>query len=561
VAALSAAVVAQEAPTRIEWPFGAAPFSSATFARLTPDLRGDVALVQGGVLVVADALDLFTLWRLPSLSGTVNDVATLAASKLGKADDRDHLAVAASDGLWELREAGGTFHATLVDGASAWCGARRVIATDLDRDGDEDLLVLLASGRRLKAKLRLPGGQFGDSPRQFDWITGGDIGDFAVGEFDGEPGELELAVIDSVALRFIDGNGALLASHASLRDDLDRLVLLPGGGATAAEDAVAWVTAATANAGDPARHLFVATPTGIDWCDTTTLALGTGVAAALDGESGSDLAFVAEGESRLLVLHRAIDAAAPPFSFSGESFVDWSIDGDPSATACRPCVGDFGGDGFDDLVQPISSSEELLLFGGPLVESAGPPAADFVHGAACAVEGPPGKKTLQSVTATWSDLAQLASVGGWHLEYLVFRQDLFGGSFASQPIEHCRLPLTPPSSADPTPDQVEFAFFVPSVSDLHYVVARLVRLNAAGKLVDQRPSIVGAVSGNGSNFDALAHEGLWPVPGWKQPEKVLACGSTSGGRVADFIRIRRMPTGAPKPPVAPKPGHCDPPGS
>ncbi|MBM4016371.1 MAG: hypothetical protein FJ293_15585 [Planctomycetes bacterium] len=551
---------AQQVPATIEWPFGAGAFSASAFARLAPDLRGDVALVQGGVLVVADALDVFSNWRLPGLAGSVDDVVTLAAAKLGKADDRDHLVVAASDGLWELREAGGTFHATLIDGASPWRGARRVLAADLDRDGDEDLLVLLASGRRLRAKLRQAGGQFADSPRKFDWTAGSDVSDFVVGEFDGEAFELELAVLDGAALRFIDGGGAQLAAHASLRPDHDRLVLLPAGGATAADDAVAWITAASTAPGDPARHLFVATPAAIEWCDTTTLALGPGIGGEFDGEPGCDLAFVAGGESQLRVLHRATDGATPSFSFSGDGAIDWATGGDPLASGARPCAGDFGGDGLDDLVLPLGASEALLQFVGPLAATPGATAADFVHGAACAVTTPGGMKSLFSVTATWTGLSTLAASGGWQLEYLVFRADAHGGTFASKPIEHCRLPLAPPSPLDPTPDDVEIAFLVSAVTDLHCVVARLVRVDPAGKVTDQRPAIVGAISSNGSNFDGLALEKLWPIPGWKKPEDVLSCGSTSGGRIADFIRIRRMPTGAPKPPVKPAPGDCDPPG-
>ncbi len=550
---------AQQAPTVVEWPYGAAPFSATAFARLSGDLRGDVALVQGGVLVVADALDVFSNWRLPALAGSVNDVATLAAAQLGKDDDRDHLVVAASDGLWELREAGSGLHATLIDGAAAWRGARRVVAADLDQDGDQDLLVLLSGGRRLKAKLRFPGGAFRDT-RRFEWTAASDVGDFAVGEFDGELAELELAAADAGALCFIDGGGALLASHASLRPELDRVVLLPRGGATATEDAVAWITAASAIAGDPTRHLFVAVPAATTWCDTTTLSLGPGVAGQFDGEAGADLAFAADGEEALRVLHRATDPAAPPFRFSGAGCIDWATGGDPQTAAARPCSGDFGGDGNDELVQPLGSSEQLQLHGGPLVQALVAPAADFIHGAACAVAAPSGMKSLLSVTAAWAELGVLAASGGWHLEYLVFRQDFFGGTFASQPIEHCRLPLAPPFPLDPTPDDVEFAFLVASVQELHYVVARLVQVDPAGELVDQRPWIVGALSGNAANFDGLAQEKLWPLPGWKQPEAVLSCGSTSGGRIADFIRIRRMPTGAPKPPVAPKPGNCDPPG-
>jgi len=564
--ALAAAPAAALAQTdTLPWTSGvdgsAGPFTGTTMARLSGDLLADVAMATDGQLLVAEAVAAFCKFREVTTSGTANDVATLRIEGLAVEDDRDHLVVAASDGLWTLREgSGGTFTATAVDASSGWQGIKRVVVADLNGDDRDDLVVLKTNGRSIDCKLQTSTGGWSDTS-DYQWTANFDVLDFALADLDGNDSTIELAVNDTRALRIFSPGNSLLAGHTSLRSTFDRMAIVHGDARGGGDNWVAWVTASSATSTDPWRNLYLVTTSAAIYCDSTDEALGPVVGGRFHAGDGGDLAFMVDGESTLRVLVQLDDT--PAFDFSSDEGATFDLGGSTSTAAARPAAGDLAHD-FDmeieELFVPLASEGALTIsynsFGDTMPAVFGNPDFEEV-GQDATPEASPDVSAAITILAEYPGVSGVVEDTEWYVDCTVWHQihDL-GDPFATSFVHSCRRPL---AEALVTGDILALDFEVPDFDDLYYILVRVVHLTTSGPpqgpINAALPNLMGAFSANdGANLNAL-EEDYWHST-WTETVPLKDYSQSTPPRVGGFIRIRRFPPSTPLPANPPN-GTCN----
>ncbi len=547
----------------LPWPSGnpgSGPFSGATMAKLSGDHRTDVVVVSANHLVQFDAAAVSGGGSVIATTGNVNDVATLTVDGQAVAGDRDLLVLAASDGLWTMKETATGPLFTAVDTTSAWQNAKRVVVADLDNDGDDDLLVLLANGRSTDAKIQQSNGTWANT-RRFEWTAASDVKNLAAGEFNANSVEPELVINDQAALRILSAGGTVLSTSSSVRPDLDSMALVRRNEASETNDRVAWFTAATATPGDATRYLFVIDLGGAALCFTTSDAFGAMAAGRFNDDTSTDLAVMRGGESALWLFPQQTSGGAP---FQYGTQIAFDLGGSGATPAVRPCVGDLGGDRYDDFVVPLASTQELALVDTPAVPQALTVVNDFTPDETCSEIINPTTQRAH-VIARLGSAGALASDPTWFVESLVYRLAFVDanngtyGTYTTTPVSYCRKLIAEVLVPEPNePDDVEIKFYASPTSAMYVIQTRLVKVES-GAVTDSSPAIIGAFDKSEENIQALLADGE-NHPSWTVYQAVPKCGTTT--RIAGFIRIRRMPppTAPSTPPSVPygppAPGQC-----
>ncbi|MBL8841165.1 MAG: hypothetical protein JNL90_06480 [Planctomycetes bacterium] len=542
---------------QIPWPAsgsGSGPFTGSTMATLSGDLRMDVVVVSAGELVCFDCAGLQASGGGIATTGDVNDVATLPIDGQAVPGDRDLLVVAASDGLWTMKETATGPLFTAIDTSAAWQGAQRVVVADLDNDGDDDIVVLRADGRTVDAKIQRPAGNFIDTGN-YSWTAASDVLDFAVGEFNSQAAQPELVVNDETGLRILSAAGATLVAYASARPDLDAMALVKRDETSQVNDRVAWFTAASAVAGDPVRHFAVIDLASATLCFTTSDPFGRMAAGRFDDDAATDLVVTRDGESELWLFPQQLSGGTP-FQYAEHDL--YEIGGSTEVAAVRPCIGDLGNDRYDDFALPVASLGVLAVANETAVPLALTVVNDFTHDETCA-EIINGNVHHVSVIARLGSAGALAGDPTWFVEYVVYRFNYLAGTYTTTPVTYCRKLIADVLVPEPNePDDVEIEFYANPTSAMYVVQTRLVQV-ISGAVVDSSPTIFGAYDKEELNIQELLSDGENHAS-WTSYQAVPKCGTTT--RIGGFIRIRRMPPSAPPttPPQAPygppQPGQC-----
>lgn len=548
----------------LPWPAagsGSGPFTGATMARLSGDRRSDVVVVSAGELVAFDSAGLISSGSGIATSGDVNDVATLAIEGQAVPGDRDLLVVAATDGLWTMKETASGPVFTAIDTTAAWQNLQRVVVADVDGDGDHDIVVLRADGRTIDAKIQRPAGNFIDTVN-YSWTAASDVLDLAVGEFNSTATQAELVVNDMGGLRILSAAGATLLAYASARPDLDAMALVKRDESSQVNDHVAWCTAASSVAGDPVRHLAVIDLAASTLCFTTSDPFGAMAAGRFDDDVATDLAVTRAGESELWIFPQQTTGGTP---FQYAERMEFAIGGSTAVAAVRPCIGDLGNDRRDDFALPVASLGALAVSNEPGVTAALTAVNNFTPDESCG-EVINSQTHRIHVRARLGGAGALASDPTWFVEHIVYRLDYDSsipgtyGTYTTSPICYCRKPISDVLEPEANePDDVLLDFWSIDPNDYMLVVqARLVQVinNAVN---DSTPIILGAWDKNELNVQELLADGE-NHPTWTTYQAAPRCGTVT--RIAGFIRIRRMPTSAPpaQPPQVPygppAPGQC-----
>ncbi len=314
-------------------------FGPLSWGNFNGDLLLDAVTIRNGAPTLLSGIAAYSYTLLIEDGNGSVPAATCVTFAADANRNFDHVVVGSSEGVTRFTfQAGVTWNSKSVLEAPLWADPRCLVAADVDQDGDQDLLVLDASGTQMALILDL-NSEVPASPLLWPVIAN-PATKLVVGNFVGD-GNLECAVACSTGVEIFDFAGSLLFS---VIDDQPGGLLATVSRPRSPRDSLACIVD-----NGVTQELVFCGPRGVEPAiplnrrDVVDMASGD-----LNGDQRGDLALSFRGDGIILQLIQ--QESVPSFQMgSGAHEVTIGPDLFPSPTNdAFVGIADYDGDGDDD---------------------------------------------------------------------------------------------------------------------------------------------------------------------------------------------------------------------
>jgi hypothetical protein len=338
----------------------AGAFGRSAAGELTGNSAPEAVVLDGPRAVVL--VDADTAFAPVVATLDADDVAILSGHAF---DGRGVVAFVGSGGLTlaTLAAGSGTL-STSASGLSAWSGALRVRAANLDGSGRSDLVGVASDGQTLLLAASASGELAFSSLGSF--VALGTVLDLVPLQWTAG-GAQELAVLTSAGVFVHSTSGALLASYASA---------LPGGTIAriaqsgTSTDRIAWTTAYSTTLG---QSLYTLSPGGIDGeLELDPFDVVSSQGADFDGDGDDDLMYSHRFSYQLVYVENLRSAQNPyaeSFTLDATTVIyEVGPDGSAPENVAWPAVADYDLDGDLDLVFACERGQQVRYVRGDRID-------------------------------------------------------------------------------------------------------------------------------------------------------------------------------------------------
>ena len=542
-----------EDPVVYPWPPEIPPSGASSdmvSGRLTGNERDHVAILQGDLPVILFEPAAFLAIVEVELNLTVLDLAVLRFERRAVESDRDVLITVGSDGLGLLEYTSGGPLYTPLHATTEMRDAPLVRVADVNNDNLDDIAVLLSDLRTVRVFTQTAAGAFIDTG-DFGVESQYDVLDFEILEVDGNFGTPEIVLDNSYGIEFFEVEGDWIWGLRSLRPELDCMTVMrdPFGFGF---DRVLWCTARVANPASTKQWLVIVEPESYTIQGTTDLGIIALSAADIDADGVLD-AVCSRGNGESLVYLWGQVSATKWFSFAEERSQEQILiaGGAPEAVVTPALVTDLSNDEYTDILYPIDSTGEILMFDGPIPrEESGAPGpgggsffqGNFVSGDICFDPGFEIDDIVSFPDVTFTGLSAIYDDTDFQLESMLFTRSEGSTYLPPDPDSYCVQPFStypvPPGLG--TSDVVEVGFTCDlTLEQSFFLYLRVVKVDSQSRVVSAGPPLLGAISVHPDTQQQISS--LYQWPGWTFEDMVSCTGLGPGLRINGFTRIRRVP--------------------